>query len=131
MSFDIPFSSYWTWLILGTLVLVTQLLGVSEKLWIKVGPLNLRVTWSLTLNLHRLGEKHTKEILHPHFMPSVRLPRRIMRSQWMASYCIFNTNTSIMHMEQSLMSSAVAGQVQQNAPFSTLQFMPPSELQVR
>jgi len=44
MSFDIPFSSYWTWLILGTLVVVTQLLGVTEKLWIKVGPLNLQAT---------------------------------------------------------------------------------------
>ena len=35
-----------------------------------------------------------------------------------------------MHMEQSSMSLAVAGQVQQNAPFSMLQYMPPLELQV-
>ncbi|GBE87310.1 ATP-dependent bile acid permease [Sparassis crispa] len=29
-------SSYWTWIILFTLVVATQFLGVSEKLWIKV-----------------------------------------------------------------------------------------------
>ncbi|PPQ62804.1 hypothetical protein CVT24_000498 [Panaeolus cyanescens] len=31
-------SSYWTWVILGTLVVIVQVLGLSEKLWIK--------TWS-------------------------------------------------------------------------------------
>ena len=30
------FSSYWTWVFLAFLVVVIQILGVSEKLWIKV-----------------------------------------------------------------------------------------------
>ena len=29
--------SYWTWVILSVLIVVIQLLGVGEKLWIKVG----------------------------------------------------------------------------------------------
>lgn len=32
-----PRSSYWTWAILLSLVAFNQLLGVSEKFWIKVG----------------------------------------------------------------------------------------------
>jgi len=30
------YSSYWTWVILATLVVINQFLGISEKLWIKV-----------------------------------------------------------------------------------------------
>lgn len=28
--------SYWTWIILGSLIVLSQLLGVTEKVWIKV-----------------------------------------------------------------------------------------------
>ncbi|KXN85925.1 ATP-dependent bile acid permease [Leucoagaricus sp. SymC.cos] len=29
-------SSYWTWIVLGALIVVTQLLGVGEKFWVKI-----------------------------------------------------------------------------------------------
>jgi len=35
--------SYWTWVILSALIVIVQLLGVGEKLWIKVGSYSLGI----------------------------------------------------------------------------------------
>jgi len=56
-------SSYWTWIILLIIAVIMQLLGVTEKLWIKVShPFQSYNEILLMLYSCRLGAKHTGRV---------------------------------------------------------------------
>ena len=69
------FSSYWTWVFLAFLVVVIQILGVSEKLWIKVKMNEVHsVTMGLTVFFfpHRHGAKLMRPTEPSPFQTSIR-----------------------------------------------------------
>ena len=75
-------SSYWIWVLLGFFVIVQQLLGVTEKLWIKVCLLHFGGDGSLTC-LRRPGEKRTVKTrldssFHSHPLPRVLLAKHTL-----------------------------------------------------
>ena len=84
-NFDLNFlySSYQIWVILVILVALNQLLGITEKLWIKVFDFFSLPLDTNLIDLFRPGVKHMVKTTFQHFTPYVLLQQSSMKDPWM------------------------------------------------